>query len=156
MELNLPLELVSKHDVLRTIRELETIEDFFTQGQIRKDQSALPKLSPLLAAICRDNKVEITDEAQRRHIGDALIAIRDHAPVIHISFAVEPSAQVIQKVILWFRREVNAAALVHVGIQPSIAAGCVVRTTNMYFDFSLRQHLLRNGQLLLDKLRSLV
>lgn len=156
MELNLPLELISKHDVLRTIRELESLEDFFTQESIRKDPNATPKASPLLTAIARDNKLDLNDHGQRRHIGDALIAMRDHAPIIHISFAVEPSAQVVQKVLLWFRREISPVALMHVGIQPSIAAGCVVRTTNMYFDFSLRQHLLRNSEILLERLRSLV
>ena len=157
MELKLPLQLVSRHDVIRTIRELESIQDYYTQAEIRQDkQLVMPVQSQLLQAIVAENKADLSHKETRASIGDVLIYLRDTAPVVHVSFAVEPSAQVVQKILQWFRREVSPMMLLQTGIQPSIAAGCVVRTTNMYFDFSLRQHLLRNSELLLDKLRSLV
>jgi hypothetical protein len=37
-------------------------------------------------------------------------------------------------------------------LQPTLGAGCVVRTTNRQFDFSLRQDFARKRDLLLEKL----
>ncbi len=157
MEHKLPLQLVSRHDVIRTIREIEAVQNYYTQAEIRQDkQIAMPALSQLLQSIISENKLDLTKNESRTTIASMLAYLRDNAPVVHVSFAVEPSAQVTQKVLFWFRHNVSPMMLMQTGIQPSIAAGCVVRTTNMYFDFSLRQHLLRNSNILLDKLRSLV
>jgi hypothetical protein len=40
-----------------------------------------------------------------------------------------------------------------VGVQPTIAAGCIMRTTNKYFDFSLRQDFEGKRDLLLEELK---
>jgi len=37
-------------------------------------------------------------------------------------------------------------------LQPTIAAGCIVRTTNKYFDFSLRQDFTDKRELLLKQI----
>jgi F0F1-type ATP synthase delta subunit len=65
-----------------------------------------------------------------------------------MSFAIEPSSFMTQKIVSWFRKEVHPALMLHTGIQPTIAAGCVMRTSNKYFDFSLRQHLTASQGLL--------
>ena len=48
----------------------------------------------------------------------------------------------------WLRREIHPLVLMTVGLQPNIGAGCIVRTTNKYFDFSLRQDFANKRDLL--------
>ena len=72
--------------------------------------------------------------------------------MIHISFAADPSAAFTDKIVAWFRENIHPFVLIQVGLQPTIAAGCVVRTANHSFDFSLRQHFTKQRQLLIDKL----
>ncbi len=153
-KLLIPTQLASYQDLLRVIRELEKVEDFYTQADL-KDSKEIPTFSQTLDLIIQENKVNLHFRKDRVALGDALIEIRDHGPKIHISFAIEPTAPVIQKIVAWFRKEIDPYVLMQTGIQPSIAAGCVVRTTNMYFDFSLRQHLLRSSSKLLDQLKAL-
>lgn len=150
----IPIQLIGHSDILRVIRELESVEDFYTQAELKNNQD-VPTFSQTLDAIIRENKINLHFRKDRVALGDALIYIRDNAPQIHISFATEPDAQFIQKIAGWFREKIDPHALIQTGIQPSIAAGCVVRTTNMYFDFSLRQHLMRNSNLLLEELKAL-
>jgi hypothetical protein len=44
--------------------------------------------------------------------------------------------------------------LITIGLQPNIGAGCVVRTTNKYFDLSIKQDFLSKRNLLLEALKA--
>ena len=44
----------------------------------------------------------------------------------------------------WFRAEAHPYVLLKVGLQPNIAAGCVIRTSNKYFDLSFRNQFSRS------------
>jgi hypothetical protein len=57
------------------------------------------------------------------------------------------------KLVGWFRANVHPHVLVQVGLQPNIAAGCVVRTTNKVFDLSLRNHFAQNQQVLIESMK---
>jgi F0F1-type ATP synthase delta subunit len=70
-----------------------------------------------------------------------LTLLLQKAPVMHMSFASEPSGAFMNKLIVWLRANMHPQMFVSVGLQPSIAAGCIVRTANRQFDFSLRQAL---------------
>ena len=52
----------------------------------------------------------------------------------------------------WLRREIHPVVLLTVGLQPSIGAGCIVRSTNKQFDFSLREDFLKKHDLLMAKI----
>jgi hypothetical protein len=43
----------------------------------------------------------------------------------------------------------------NVGLQPELAAGCTLRTTNKYYDFSFRKRFERSKQKLLEALEVL-
>ncbi len=154
MALKLPVSIMTKQDLHRLIREVEALDNYILQNSIRGQKSAaLPRLTSTLEALIRDNKLEIMDDKARPILRSTLSDLLKTAPVIHMSFAIEPSSFMTQKIVSWFRNEVHPALMLHIGIQPTIAAGCVMRTSNKYFDFSLRQHLNASQGLLMDSIR---
>lgn len=154
IQLKLPTNVVSRYDISRVLRELESLENTISQARIRKEPTN-QVMSQLLVSLVNENKLELDKAETREFLKQSLNNLKKSAPLVHISFAVEPDAAVVQKIVLWFRREIDGNLLFQLGVQPSIAAGCVVRTANHYFDFSLRNHLLKNTNLLIDRLKVL-
>ena len=71
---------------------------------------------------------------------------------MHISFSSEPTPIFLERLLSWIRREINPLVLLTIGLQPAIGAGCIVRTTNKYFDLSLRQTFIDKRKLLLEQI----
>jgi hypothetical protein len=69
-----------------------------------------------------------------------------------MSFATDPSSAFTAKIVTWLRASIAPNVLLEVGLQPTIAAGCIVRTTNKIFDLSLRQHFADAESVLLEAL----
>lgn len=154
MSLRLPLSVMTKQDLHRLVREVEALDNYILQNSIRGQKSAaLPRLTNTLETLISDNKYDILDDKTRNSLLRVLQDLLTSAPVIHMSFAIEPSSFMTQKIVEWFRTEVHPALMLHTGVQPTIAAGCVMRTANKFFDFSLRQHLSRSRDLLMDSIR---
>lgn len=153
----LPITLVDIVDAKQALRELEAVEDFLKQAAAREPgkQPRLPRTSRTLEDLAKLNKLNLLIADQRQIVTNFLKRLLAEAPVIHISFAGDPSAVFTSKIVTWFRQEIHPYTLVLVGLQPSIAAGCVLRTTNKYFDLSLRRHFVANRQLLIDSLARL-
>jgi F0F1-type ATP synthase delta subunit len=138
----LPPSIISTVDLGNIARELETVDGFFAQAEARNAGESLtpPKTSRTLENLAKDYNLNLLDEKDRAKLAKFLEDLRTNAPVIHISFAAEPSAAFLKKIIEWFRLNIHPQVLVRVGLQPSMAAGCIVRTPNKYFDFSMRRH----------------
>jgi len=138
----LPVSIVSPTDVSRVSREIETIDVFFRQAAIRQSgqQESIPRASKLLDKLVTENQLNLLQEDHRRFIQDSMKVLHSSAPVLHMSFSVDPPGQYVQRIVAWLRKNVHAQALVTVGLQPNIGAGCVIRTTNKIFDFSLREY----------------
>lgn len=142
-------------DVSRLRREIAALDDYLTQEALREPgqpHEKLPKTSRLLDQLAQVNNVNLLDAATRRYLAEFLDDVAVNAPVVHLSFASDPSSAFLQKIVQWFRENVHPSVLVRVGLQPTLAAGCAVQTTNRYFDLSLRQHLERNKGILVDLL----
>lgn len=145
---------MTKQDLHRLIREVEALDNYILQNSIRGQQSAaLPRLTTTLETLIRDNSLDVMDNKSRQALKATLADLLKSAPVVHMSFAIEPSSFMTQKIVSWFRNEVHPALMLHTGIQPTIAAGCVMRTSNKYFDFSLRQHLKASQDMLMKSIR---
>jgi F0F1-type ATP synthase delta subunit len=157
--LKLPAGLIGLSDVARLIRELNGLNDFFAGAQSRPagtTSSQLPKISRLLDALSTDNKVNLLNESERVQLQKNLQAVYDSAPSMHISFAVEPSPKALEKILMWLRANVHPQALLQIGLQPGIAAGCMLRTTNKVFDMSLRSNLQKQSGYLTQLIRGAV
>lgn len=151
----LPTQVFGVVEVRRLRREIETLDEFMRQAAIREaggKQAALPRLSRLLDATASENHLNLLQAADRKQLVNALQGTLDRAPVIHLSFASDPSAAFLEKVVSWLRNNIHPITLIRLGLQPSIAAGCVLRTPNRAFDFSLRHRFAEERQLLLYSL----
>ncbi|HSH31865.1 MAG TPA: hypothetical protein VK963_04340 [Candidatus Saccharimonadales bacterium] len=154
--LQLPLAVVSPVDVGRLSRELTALDEFLSQAALRGggQAPALPQTSKLLEELARQNQLDLLVATERRRLTEFLASLTSRTPVLHFSFAADPSPAFLQKIVAWLRREVHPSALVVVGLQPSIAAGCVLRSSSKYFDFSLRQHFIEKRGLLVERIGS--
>lgn len=147
MEFKLPNTVISYADMMRLARELDRLEDFFTGAANRppgSPQAAPPRLTRSLDQVAQENKLNLLDAGDRHKLVDMLKKLQAVAPRLHISFASEPSPLGLERILTWFRTNIHPYALIQVGLQPGIAAGCVLRTPNRQFDMSLRSYL--NGQ----------
>lgn len=139
MALKPPITLISRLDTLRAMRELEDFEAAMSEAHVKGHH--VPSPTPLLKDIADMNKVDLHKKDERLLVNHMLEELRTSAPVVHISFAVEPDEKVTGAIAKWFREEIAPNVIIQVGIQPSIGVGCVLQTTNKFFDFSLRKHL---------------
>lgn len=142
-ELKLPLSIISQVDVARLIRELDSLNDFFTSADRREAGAPQtpPRLTRSLNVLAHDNQLNLLEEKDRTQLGDAMNRVLKSAPTLHISFAAEPQPKFIDQILTWLRNNIDQHLLLQVGLQPTIAAGCVVRTPNKVFDLSLRSYL---------------
>ena len=139
--LSLPLQILTQADISRLNREIETVRDFFAQAAIGGTTAKnVPQISQQLTAVINENHLNLLQLEDRSRIEFFLKAVRSKAPIVHVSFASDPKPDFLMKIAAWMRREAHPYVLLHVGLQPSIAAGCVIRTTNKYFDFSFKRH----------------
>ncbi len=157
VQLVLPATVTGLTDVTRLRRESETLDEYLRQAGLRKGGHAteLPKFPAMLDDVATANHLNLLQAADRQKLADFLQQLQTKAPVVHMSFASEPSTEFTGKIVTWLRQNIHPLLLVHVGLQPSIAAGCTLRTTNKVFDFSLRQYFEQNSQLLVDALTKL-
>jgi len=143
-ELVLPVEIVSLVDLGRVLHELEKLDDKLhaaaLRGQVEK-AVALPPTTQLLGVFAENNGLDLTQPEDRKRAIQFLKTVHTDAPKVHLSFSADPSADFMKKITRWFREKVHPTTLIAVGLQPSIGAGCVLRTRNKYFDMSLRSSL---------------
>lgn len=140
MELNLPVAVTSKKDVIRLRREIERILEGMLQKRVAKEKSDVerdvPKPGKVLDIVLEENKLEINEEDLAK-LDLALEDAYNNGPQVRMSFASEPDQESLEKFAGWFRKKVNPRVFIQVGIQPSLAGGCIVRTPKKRYDFSL-------------------
>lgn len=150
----LPERLTSSVDLARLIRELSALDESLRQAKIRKPgaPTQLSRSSQTLEELARVNNVHLTDDVQRTQLLELLTAFQAHAPRVHMGLATEPTAAFTRKIVIWMRANIHPLVLLEVGLQPTIAAGCTIRTNNKFFDMSLRNHFANNRELLIQKI----
>lgn len=156
--LKLPLAVASRTEVARLIRELTSLDDFFAGAKARTTGTSmqLPRLSRMLDQLTHDNEINLLDEDHRAKLLQDLKTIYEKAPRMHISFASEPSQKAFEKILDWLRLNIHPYALVQTGLQPAIAAGCMLRTPNRIFDMSLRSALTKQEPYLAQLIKGAV
>ena len=133
------------------IRELDQIENKLLQASVKDKSDDKIAPSPLLSGFLEENNIKLEDQKSVGSIKQFFKDVREKAPLVHISFASDPPADFVQKIINWFRREVNPLIILSIGLQPTIGAGCIVRTTNKQFDLSLGEEFHKQKQYLINK-----
>lgn len=142
-DFRLPLSVYGRAEITRMQRELGRIDDFFVDAAKRKPGASItpPRITRVLDEIARSNKINLLEANGRKILADTLERVLGEAPRLHISFAAEPSPRAFETILSWFRKNVHPNTLISIGLQPAIAAGCVVRTSNKIFDFSISAQL---------------
>lgn len=136
-------------------RELRQFSDVVMQSVMRHDSPIkYPPISSVLRSLAVANQVDLRDEKASIVLLEQLDKLKYHAPTLHISFPAEPSNEVLRKLVMWLRKEIDPEIIIQVGLQPSIAAGVILRTPNRQFDFSLRRHLLNNRDMLIKLVKT--
>jgi hypothetical protein len=147
--------IASPSDLRRVRRELEMLDDFLHQAGLRQGGKVvkLPNVSRMLEDLAADNSLSLIKKTDRERLTKFITLLIQKAPVLHMSFASEPSAKAMAQLMEWLRTNIHPQVIVSVGIQPSIAAGCIVRTPNRQFDFSLRMTLGSHPETFIANLR---
>lgn len=155
LDLKLPPTVVGLVDLGRLQREVEAVEVFVAQAAARQAGKAvaMPRTTRNLESLCQHNKINLLVNGDRRALANFLVEVRNTAPRVHISFASDPSAAFMQKIVAWFRSAAHPLTIVQVGLQPNLAAGCTLRTSSKYFDLSLRRDFDKHKEILLKKIR---
>lgn len=149
----LPPTLVSRVDLARLIREVETIDGDLEAQKVRSQGKAeyhLPPTSRGLRDFLELNKLDLADDKMRVALKEWLHVLKDKAPIIHMTFAVDVDTEVLQKLTAWVRDNAHPQGLITVGLQPSLVGGVYIRTPNHVHDFSMRS-LLQNKRDVLVK-----
>lgn len=152
----LPSRIVSLGDMKRLKRELTDLNDYIKQINLRKPGTPIehvPKTSRGLTEFSELNKFKLTDEKDRTKAIEVVNELINKAPVVNVGLAAEPSNLFVVKIANWFRSNINPLVLIQIGLEPTIAAGCTIRTLNRFYDFSLRKHFDSEHQLLLNKIK---
>jgi hypothetical protein len=139
-------------DLDRAIRDLRDLDDSFRQHELRSpgEPTIISKINRTLEDLARDNNLTLLDPTHRDVLIKQLQIIREHAPVVHMSFPSEPSRKALDTITTWFRVNVDPYMLLQVGLEPVIGIGCIVRTTNKIIDCSLK-HTFKEKKHLLKK-----
>ncbi len=156
-DLLLPVSIASHTDLSRVLREAKALDDSLHQATIRrsKDSHLLPSMSRMLQDVVDVNKLDLVKSGTRTELISFLDKVQSSAPVLHFSFSADPSPAFTAKLMTWLRKEIHPLVLIQVGLQPYIGAGCLLRTTNKQFDFSLRENFKKRRDQLISSLEDL-
>lgn len=150
-------KVVGTTDLRRILRELQEVDDFLYQANLRPPgtPTSPPKTTKLLADLFEENHSQILDKTSRDNILAILKRLDEKAPVMHISFAVDANPAFTEKIVAWARKNIHAYVMINVGLQPSVIVGCNLRTTNKVFDMSLRKHFDNSKYILNEKIEKM-
>jgi F0F1-type ATP synthase delta subunit len=155
MAFKIPLGVVNKGDLGKLLREIEALENYFIGSKISETQlSALPNLSLNLTKLLQINSIANLSDKLLTDLKVDLQNLKQTAPQVHISFASNPSAANVEKLLTWLRTEINPRTLVQVGLRPEIAAGCVINTGSRIFDFTIKNKLSQNFSFLAKSIQN--
>lgn len=155
----LPPSVVSKIDVSRLVNEVERVDVEMTTATVRAKtgsyQQVAPTMSDQLVDFLNQNRITLNDSHDRANLIKLLRQLKDHVPIINMTFTVEADRESLQQLVQWLRTSVHRQAVIAVGLQPAMIAGVYLRTPNRVHDLSLRGALEGSQDLLIKELRSL-
>jgi len=139
-----PPALVTRADLARLVREVEAVDNEFEAQKARNHATGqagyrTPTMSRSLADFLDINKLDIMQDQGRMLLKEQLRALKDKAPVIHMTFAVEADPMSLAQLVTYLRTEIHPQTLLSVGLQPSLVGGAYMRTPNHVHDFSMRE-----------------
>ena len=138
----LPARLIGRSHIARILREIEAVDSYMSSQAIRSPEvkPVVPGISRVLRELLDANQAALIDQKERQRLLKLLRKVKDAAPQVHMTFAIEPDVIILTDVVKWLRENTHEHALVSVGVQPNIVGGCVVRTPDKVYDLSFQKH----------------
>jgi hypothetical protein len=156
----LPAALIGRADLSRLVREVESVDADLESQKVRthadKSGYRMPTMSRSLSDFVDLNKIDLADDKRRMELTENLRVLKDKAPIMHMTFAVDADPEFLQQLVTWIRTEVHPHALLSVGLQPSIVGGVYVRTPNHVHDYSIKTLLSGKRDIIVHELEGLV
>jgi hypothetical protein len=153
---SLPASVVGPADLVRLKRDLEALNNLQDQADLRAraggPKAEVFEAGKVLSELAASNEFDLHKTTDRRQLLTELETTIKSAPTVTMSFAVDPSAAFMAKIVDWLRTSIDPMVLVRVGLQPSIAAGCTLRTGSRIYDFSLRNKFTEQRPMLIKRL----
>lgn len=152
---SLPVSLIGRPDLSHLIREVEAVGNELEAQKVRSEAGEAvrqPAVSQALEDFLDQNKLETTDGQAMMVLKEQLQELKEHSPVIHMTFAGPAEPAFLQEIVAWLRREVHPHTLVSVGVQPSLVGGAYVRTPNQVHDFSIKSLLQGKREIIVHEL----
>lgn len=134
----LPSVLVGRADLARLVREVEELDGVLESQKVRGEEYRLPVLSQALTDFQQLNEIDIRDDQARMIMKEQLRKLKDKAPIVHMTFAVEADPESIQKLVAWMRDNAHPQTMLSIGLQPSLVGGMYMRTPNHVHDYSMK------------------
>lgn len=154
-QLRLPSSIATKTELVNTLRNLEEVLDAYVENGIRQQEGVdfeqRPDVSSNLASLVSENKLDVSIDTLKA-LSRWLNHLKDHAPVIRFTFSSDPNQEFLSRIVIWLRKQSGTFVLLRYGVQPTIAAGCLMYTPARRYDFSLRRHLMKSGKVFSDVL----
>lgn len=153
--LKLPMGIVGPGDMRKLKRELEALEDTLQQIRLRTNSpvAKLPRASRSLEEFAATNRLNLLLPDDRQRAAAYITHTIKSAPILHMSFAAEASRKFTTEIVLWLRSNLQPDVLLDIGLEPTIAAGCILRTPSKQYDFSLRARFTKQAGLLAEKMK---
>lgn len=148
-QLKLPSSIATKSDLVAVVRNVEDVLDKYVENSVR-DQEGVDfkdraEVASNLAKLVSENKLEVSVETLTA-LKQWLTQLQDHAPVVRFTFASDPTPEVLSRLVTWLRNESGQFVVIRYGVQPTLAAGCLMYTPARRYDFTLRRHLLSSSE----------
>lgn len=152
--IKIPPLISGQNDISRILLELEAVQADFESQKVKQQITELitPPISRRLNEVLDLNRLKITSPGHVSYLIANLRMIKQKAPVVHVTFAKEPEAVVLAKLVEWVRDNLHPQALVNFGVQPGIIGGCVFRTPDHIYDLSFGGKLRSSKSLLVQKM----
>lgn len=155
----MPATVVTRVDLSRLVREAERVDNEYTAVSVREKIGAkgdvMPAMSEQLLEFLEKNKIEFGKSKERSRVVKQLRKLKDSAPTIHMTFAVEADIESLQRLATWVRESIHPQAIIDVGLQPGLIGGVYLRTENHVHDLSLRGKLQAGRSILVKELEAL-
>jgi len=141
-KLILPLSIITPSDLNLVLNEINSLAEFILQESLKNKSSEvkLPRVSKSLDNLASLNNLDLTKKADVDYLESQINDLQKKSPIIHVGFAVEPNILLLEKLSDWFRKNIDNYILLTIGLQPNIGAGITLRTTNKFFDLSVKNH----------------
>jgi hypothetical protein len=128
------------------VREVESLDNELESQKARNHATGqkgyrMPNTSRGLSDFAELNKIDLADDKSRVFLKEQMKVMKDKAPIIHMTFAVEADPESLKFLVEHIRKELHPQALLSVGLQPSLVGGVYMRTPNRVHDFSMRAKL---------------